>query len=98
MLGPMAALRRLTQKKRSVTERTVLAGEASADAAQAAVTVTDTDGEAAPAKRRGLPFLDRSERAESAERHPTADDPQAAAFFDCDNTILQGAAIFYLGF
>ena len=24
-------------------------------------------------------------------------DPRAAAFFDCDNTIVQGAAIFYLG-
>jgi HAD superfamily hydrolase (TIGR01490 family) len=24
-------------------------------------------------------------------------DPQAGAFFDCDNTIMQGAAIFYLG-
>lgn len=24
-------------------------------------------------------------------------DPNAAAFFDCDNTIMQGAAIFYLG-
>lgn len=28
---------------------------------------------------------------------PTPDDPRAAAFFDCDNTILRGAAIFYLG-
>ena len=26
-----------------------------------------------------------------------ADDPRAAAFFDCDNTIVQGAAIFYIG-
>jgi HAD superfamily hydrolase (TIGR01490 family) len=28
---------------------------------------------------------------------PDAGDPRAAAFFDCDNTIVQGAAIFYLG-
>jgi HAD superfamily hydrolase (TIGR01490 family) len=36
--------------------------------------------------------------AAAAEDHtPTPDDPRAAAFFDCDNTILRGAAIFYLG-
>ncbi|AXI78942.1 HAD family hydrolase [Peterkaempfera bronchialis] len=118
----MAPLRRLTQRKRSVTERTVLAGEAAADAAvpataaqspdlaqpsnaaqspnatqsPGAAPVREAQPEAAPARRRGLPFRDR-EKGHSDERPPTAGDPRAAAFFDCDNTLLQGAAIFYLG-
>ncbi|WP_377269927.1 HAD family hydrolase [Peterkaempfera sp. SMS 1(5)a] len=106
----MAALRRLTHRKRSVTERTVLAGEAAADAAHSAATADERqrqDSADAPARRRGLPFLDREKgtRAEkpgpgadrTAEQPPAAGDPRAAAFFDCDNTLLQGAAIFYLG-
>jgi HAD superfamily hydrolase (TIGR01490 family) len=36
-----------------------------------------------------------AERDRPAE--DTSVDPQAGAFFDCDNTIMQGAAIFYLG-
>lgn len=35
--------------------------------------------------------------AAAAEGTGEAGDPLAAAFFDCDNTIVQGAAIFYLG-
>ncbi|MDH6137321.1 HAD superfamily hydrolase (TIGR01490 family) [Kitasatospora sp. MAA4] len=75
----MAALRRLTQARRSSSERTALAGEAAADAAERALR-------AAPAP------------VEAPEDGGTpADHPHAAAFFDCDNTILRGAAVFYLG-
>ncbi|MFJ8040722.1 HAD family hydrolase [Kitasatospora sp. NPDC096147] len=35
--------------------------------------------------------------APEGDHQPTPGDPRAAAFFDCDNTILRGAAIFYLG-
>ncbi|WP_345697710.1 HAD-IB family hydrolase [Kitasatospora terrestris] len=78
----MAALRRLTRARRSPDERTALAGEAAAEAAEAGL-------EAAPAAR--------APRAPAEDHTPTPGDPRAAAFFDCDNTILRGAAIFYLG-
>jgi len=39
----------------------------------------------------------RATAASAAPPAPEAGDPLAAAFFDCDNTIVQGAAIFYLG-
>jgi HAD superfamily hydrolase (TIGR01490 family) len=80
MLVAMAALRRLTQTRRSPSERAALAGEAAADAAEQALRA------AAP-----LP------PAAEEEAGAPVDHPQAAAFFDCDNTILQGAAVFYLG-
>ncbi|WP_037602260.1 HAD family hydrolase [Streptacidiphilus rugosus] len=35
--------------------------------------------------------------ANAGETEDTPVDPYAGAFFDCDNTIMQGAAIFYLG-
>ncbi|PYC86914.1 HAD-IB family hydrolase [Streptomyces tateyamensis] len=77
----MAALRRLTQARRSPSERTALAGEAAADAAEQALRAA---GPLKPA-------------AEEEAAAGPVDHPQAAAFFDCDNTILQGAAVFYLG-
>ncbi|MDH6111149.1 HAD superfamily hydrolase (TIGR01490 family) [Kitasatospora sp. MAP12-15] len=78
----MAALRRLTQARRSSSERTALAGEAAADAAERALRDTP-----APVEETG----------EAEDRQASAAHPQGAAFFDCDNTILQGAAVFYLG-
>ncbi|MGW4382659.1 HAD family hydrolase [Kitasatospora sp. NPDC004531] len=79
----MAALRRLTRSRRSTDERTALAGEAAADAAQEQL---------APAG----PEPDRP-RTPEGDHTPVPGDVRAAAFFDCDNTILRGAAIFYLG-
>ncbi|MFC5906970.1 HAD family hydrolase [Streptacidiphilus monticola] len=39
-----------------------------------------------------------AEAATEAEvLEPAPEDPTAAAFFDCDNTVMQGAAIFHLG-
>ncbi|MFE0632805.1 HAD family hydrolase [Streptomyces sp. NPDC058864] len=77
----MAALRWLTPRKRSATARSVLAGEAAAEAALAAP--------AAPAGK-------KDDRA-GAPAFPVAGDPHAAAFFDLDNTVMQGAAIFHFG-
>ncbi|MFF7679262.1 HAD family hydrolase [Actinacidiphila glaucinigra] len=74
----MAALRWLTPRKRSATARSVLAGEAAAEAALAAPAQEKHD-------RAGVPAF------------PVAGDPHAAAFFDLDNTVMQGAAIFHFG-
>ncbi|MER7843326.1 HAD-IB family hydrolase [Kitasatospora sp. NPDC096077] len=120
----MAVLRRLTQSRRSTTERSALAGEAAAAAAEAALRAPALDAPAAPAPEAGTapagaPEAVRPEagtpETEAPETEPSAgrpgkapkapagnhtpdpDDPRAAAFFDCDNTILRGAAIFYLG-
>ncbi|MFJ5922219.1 HAD family hydrolase [Kitasatospora sp. NPDC092948] len=79
----MAALRRLTRSRRSTDERTALAGEAAADAAREQLTSDDAEP-------------DRP-RAPEGDHTPVPGDVRAAAFFDCDNTILRGAAIFYLG-
>ncbi|MEV7354321.1 HAD-IB family hydrolase [Kitasatospora sp. NPDC091276] len=123
----MAVLRRLTQAKRSTTERSALAGEAAAEAAAAALQAepepatapaegtaesTAPVGSTAPAEvaagpagsaessGSAAPAAGRPGKAPKApaENHtPEPGDPRAAAFFDCDNTILRGAAIFYLG-
>jgi HAD superfamily hydrolase (TIGR01490 family) len=74
----MAALRWLTPRKRSATARSVLAGEAAAEAALAAPAEKTDDGAGAP-------------------EFPVVGDPHAAAFFDLDNTVMQGAAIFHFG-
>ncbi|MFJ1793721.1 HAD family hydrolase [Kitasatospora griseola] len=79
----MAALRRLTRSRRSTDERTALAGEAAADAAREQLGPDDTEP--------GRP------KAPEGDHTPVPGDVRAAAFFDCDNTILRGAAIFYLG-
>ncbi|MDH6704749.1 HAD superfamily hydrolase (TIGR01490 family) [Kitasatospora sp. MAA19] len=109
MLGGMAVLRRLTQAKRSTTGRSALAGEAAAEAAEAALRaepapdtapaangpLDGTTGESAAAPAAGK--AGKAPKAPAENHTPEPDDPRAAAFFDCDNTILRGAAIFYLG-
>lgn len=65
-------------RKRSATARSVLAGEAAAEAALAAPVEKKDD-------RAGVPAF------------PVVGDPHAAAFFDLDNTVMQGAAIFHFG-
>ncbi|MER7052154.1 MULTISPECIES: HAD-IB family hydrolase [unclassified Streptomyces] len=83
----MAALRWLTPRRRSATARSVLAGEASAEAArksaQSAELAELAEG-TAPA-------------AGSEAEFPVHGDDRAAAFFDLDNTVMQGAAIFHFG-
>ncbi|OKI24618.1 HAD-IB family hydrolase [Streptomyces sp. CB03911] len=133
----MAVLRRLTQARRTPTERTALAGEAAAEAAEAALRAApaplpdtpavpagapaagaarsravpagaeahaafesdvESDGTGAPGTDGATARKPAKAPKPPAENHtPDPDDPRAAAFFDCDNTILRGAAIFYLG-
>ncbi|MDH6623930.1 HAD superfamily hydrolase (TIGR01490 family) [Streptomyces sp. LBL] len=71
----MAALGWLTSRRRSATARSVLAGEASAEAARK--STQDVVGEE--------PVF------------PVHGDAHAAAFFDLDNTVMQGAALFHFG-
>jgi HAD superfamily hydrolase (TIGR01490 family) len=80
----MAALRWLTPRRRSATARSVLAGEAAAEAALAA----PLPKQAEPAAE-GVPA--------APPEFPVVGDPHAAAFFDLDNTVMQGAALFHFG-
>ncbi|MFI6289831.1 HAD family hydrolase [Streptomyces sp. NPDC051018] len=82
----MAALGWLTPRRRSATARSVLAGEAAAEAARKASRETDTTEARAPEKEES-----------GAPDFPVAGDRHAAAFFDLDNTVMQGAAIFHFG-
>ncbi|MEU2879867.1 HAD-IB family hydrolase [Streptomyces sp. NPDC007070] len=74
----MAALGWLTPRRRSATARSVLAGEASAEAAR------KSSQETAPPPPQEAEF-------------PVHGDVSAAAFFDLDNTVMQGAALFHFG-
>ncbi|MFE1851604.1 HAD family hydrolase [Streptomyces sp. NPDC059489] len=76
----MAALGWLTPRRRSATARSVLAGEASAEAARKSSqdTVAQDDSDQEP-------------------DFPVLGDDKAAAFFDLDNTVMQGAALFHFG-
>ncbi|MER6303337.1 HAD-IB family hydrolase [Kitasatospora sp. NPDC001539] len=125
----MAVLRRLTQARRSSTERSAPTGRAVAEAGEAAAEAAEAALRAEPQRLAGeaptgadtpvadetpaageAPAADASSprtgtagkpgkapKAPVANHTPEPDDPRAAAFFDCDNTILRGAAIFYLG-
>ncbi len=85
MLDGMAALGWLHPRRRSATARSVLAGEASAEAARKS--------------SQELEDLARTPPPDEAEgpEFPVVGDDKAAAFFDLDNTVLQGAALFYFG-
>ncbi|WP_330459151.1 HAD-IB family hydrolase [Streptomyces sp. NBC_00820] len=75
----MAALGWLTPRRRSATARSVLAGEASAEAARkSSQEASQTSPDQEP-------------------QFPVLGDDKAAAFFDLDNTVMQGAAIFHFG-
>ncbi|MEV6514065.1 HAD-IB family hydrolase [Streptomyces sp. NPDC051642] len=82
----MAALGWLTPRRRSATARSVLAGEASAEAArkssQDAQDIQDALAD---------------EKAAEEPEFPVLGDDRAAAFFDLDNTVMQGASIFHFG-
>lgn len=84
----MAALRWLTPRKQSATARSVQAGEAAAEAA----LTTGPEPENVRADARGEAGAARTE-----PQFPVAGDPRAAAFFDLDNTVMQGAALFHFG-
>ena len=84
----MAALGWLTPRRRSATARSVLAGEAAAEAARKSSQQFEA-----------LDALETRERTAPAAvpEFPVAGDVRAAAFFDLDNTVMQGAAIFHFG-
>lgn len=95
----MAALQWLTPRRRSATARSVLAGEAAAEAALAAPAGHAQEPET-PASDAG-PAADgrpaEPDEDDAAPEFPVVGDPHAAAFFDLDNTVMQGAAIFHFG-
>ncbi|MEU7583906.1 HAD-IB family hydrolase [Streptomyces sp. NPDC041068] len=85
----MAALGWLTPRRRSATARSVLAGEASAEAARkSSQELEELDALAAQAAPDEEP---------KEPEFPVVGDDKAAAFFDLDNTVMQGAAIFHFG-
>ncbi|MFE9648002.1 HAD family hydrolase [Streptomyces sp. NPDC006365] len=82
----MAAFGWLTPRRRSATARSVLAGEASAEAARkSSQELEELAHEATP------------ETAAEEPEFPVLGDDKAAAFFDLDNTVMQGAALFHFG-
>ncbi|KJY43554.1 hydrolase [Streptomyces sp. NRRL B-1568] len=82
----MAALGWLTHRRRSATARSVLAGEAAAEAARKSARESEESLAAGPG---GTPPPEPD--------FPVPGDEKAAAFFDLDNTVMQGAAIFHFG-
>ncbi|MER5807689.1 HAD-IB family hydrolase [Streptomyces sp. NPDC002033] len=107
----MAALGWLTPRRRSATARSVLAGEASAEAARKSARAGAPPHTAPTQDETALATasLDLATATGGAERpaepepeHPEPEfpvpgDDLAAAFFDLDNTVMQGAAIFHFG-
>ncbi|MBW5481699.1 HAD family hydrolase [Streptomyces bambusae] len=104
----------LTPRRRSATARSVLAGEASAEAARKTALAeaeppTEAEAEAEPPTEAEaeaeLPAVAEEAQAppapeaavEAPAEFPVAGDDLAAAFFDLDNTVMQGAAIFHFG-
>ncbi|MFI1660821.1 HAD family hydrolase [Streptomyces sp. NPDC020472] len=83
----MAALGWLTPRRRSATARSVLAGEAAAEAARKSSLQLEQEREEAAA----------TEPAAAEPEFPVVGDVRAAAFFDLDNTVMQGAALFHFG-
>ncbi|MFW6691515.1 HAD family hydrolase [Streptomyces sp. MAR4 CNX-425] len=100
----MAAFGWLPSRRRA-TARSVAAGEAAAEAArktsQELEHATRAEAEAALAAGAATAEGAAEEAAEEAEEaepdFPVAGDVHAAAFFDLDNTIMQGAALYHFG-
>ncbi|MFF6960417.1 HAD-IB family hydrolase [Streptomyces sp. NPDC008317] len=104
----MAARRWLTPRRQAGTERSVLAGEAAALAAEAALATKTRPRDAVSAGPEETVTSARSAASAKSARtgkpdepaepeFPAHDQPRAAAFFDLDNTVMQGAAIFHFG-
>ncbi|MFH8260219.1 HAD family hydrolase [Streptomyces roseolus] len=90
----MAALGWLTPRRRSATARSVLAGEAAAEAARKTSLQLEREREEEAA---ALAAAEAAETAPAEPEFPVVGDVRAAAFFDLDNTVMQGAAIFHFG-
>ncbi|MBT2406707.1 MULTISPECIES: HAD family phosphatase [unclassified Streptomyces] len=89
----MAALGWLTPRRRSATARSVLAGEASAEAARKTAQAEAPE----PAEHAAAAVTEAPDIEAPEPEFPVAGDDLAAAFFDLDNTVMQGAAIFHFG-
>ncbi|GGR52443.1 hydrolase [Streptomyces netropsis] len=87
----MAALGWITPRRRSATARSVLAGEAAAEAARKSAQENAEETGAQAEQRPPVP-----EKPAEPE-FPVVGDVRAAAFFDLDNTVMQGAALFHFG-
>lgn len=83
----------LTGRRRTATARSVLAGEAAAEAARK----NEREQEQLPEAAGESEQAPDGEQEPEGERFPVAGDTRAAAFFDLDNTIMQGAALFHFG-
>ncbi|MFF4217251.1 HAD family hydrolase [Streptomyces nondiastaticus] len=81
----MAALGWITPRRRSATARSVLAGEAAAEAARKTAQESAAESALESAQEPAEPDF------------PVVGDVQAAAFFDLDNTVMQGASLFHFG-
>ncbi|NLU70237.1 HAD-IB family hydrolase [Streptomyces sp. HNM0574] len=90
--SPLRAWSWLTHRRRPATARSVLAGEAAAEAARKQEQERALEEERAQAEA-------GSGEAEAPEEpeFPVVGDTRAAAFFDLDNTVMQGAALFHFG-
>lgn len=111
----MSGLAWLTRRRHSATPRSVLAGEAAAEAARKAEQADQTEQPEETTGRGGVREARRARKARRAEAEqadetaqapeepsdeeefPVAGDTRAAAFFDLDNTVMQGASIFHFG-
>ncbi|MFE7134379.1 HAD family hydrolase [Streptomyces sp. NPDC057638] len=97
----MAALGWLTPRRRTATARSVLAGEAAAEAARKTsqrleqVAATEPAETALPMTPSGAPPFPVPPFP--VPPFPVPGDDRAAAFFDLDNTVMQGAALFHFG-
>ncbi|GGY09514.1 HAD family hydrolase [Streptomyces hiroshimensis] len=81
----MAALGWITPRRRSATARSVLAGEAAAEAARKNAQESAAESAEGIAQQPSEPDF------------PVVGDVHAAAFFDLDNTVMQGASLFHFG-
>jgi HAD superfamily hydrolase (TIGR01490 family) len=93
--SPRHAWSWIARRGRSATARSVLAGEASADAARK----QEMELRQAEDLQQGV-FAAAQEVEELPDEEPpfpVEGDTRAAAFFDLDNTVMQGAALFHFG-
>ncbi|WP_314171332.1 HAD family hydrolase [Streptomyces winkii] len=97
----------IARRGRSATARSVLAGEASADAARKQELEQRREEELQQGVSDIARAQDRQDQQDQQDRRgeqeeaeaefPVAGDVRAAAFFDLDNTVMQGAALFHFG-
>jgi HAD superfamily hydrolase (TIGR01490 family) len=86
--SPRRAWTWLADRGRSATARSVLAGEASAEAARK---------QELEQHERELAAAPEEKKQQEEAVFPVVGDTRAAAFFDLDNTVMQGAALFHFG-